>query len=118
MKEAIEALTKLLELLFKYFSPDTVVLLIFGGLILLFGYKIYTDWNKRNEVNSTIKSKDETIQILNEQNRQLRVIELQSRGWSIDDIEAVVMKETPKDPIEARELVRKGKLKSENKSSN
>jgi hypothetical protein len=117
LKEVLEALTKLLELLFKYLSPNTVLILILVIPILLFLYKIYTDWVKRNETNSTIKAKDETIQILNEQNRQLRVIQLKQLGWSDDAIEAVVMKEMPKNVMEAREMVKKNKQPSKPKAS-
>ncbi len=117
MKEVLEALTKLLELLFKYFSPNTVLALFIVIPFLLFLYKIYTDWAKRNETNETIKAKEQTIQILNEQNRQLRVIQLKQLGWNDDAIEAVVMKEMPKNVIEAREMVRKSKLIKKPKAS-
>jgi predicted membrane protein len=118
LKEVLEVLVKLLELLFKYFNPTVVLVLIVAIPLVFFAYKIYTDWIKRKETNEVIKAKDETIQILNEQNRQLRVIQLKNQGWDDDAIEAVVMKEMPKNPIEAREMVKKSKRENKPKASN
>jgi SpoVK/Ycf46/Vps4 family AAA+-type ATPase len=109
LKEALEALAKILEILFKYLSPNMVLALIILIPVFLLIYKIYSDWVKRHEINETIKAKDETIQILNEHNRQLRVLELKLRGWSEADIDAVVMKQTPKNPIEARDMLERSK---------
>jgi uncharacterized membrane protein (DUF106 family) len=103
--KALEALNKLLQTCIQFFGVNFTVFLIFAIPIGFFLYKIYTDWVKRNEINATIKAKDETIQVLAEQNRQLRVIELKHLGWSDEAIDRVVMKNTPKDAIEARKLL-------------
>lgn len=117
MDKLFEALDKILRTCIEYFGVNLTLFIIFAAPILLFLWRVYTDWVKRNEINATIKAKDETIQVLAEQNRQLRVIELKHLGWNDKAIDAVVMKNTPKDAIEAREMLQNSKLKDKNKAS-
>ena len=109
MDKFLEALNKILETCISAFGTNFTIFLIFAVPLGFFGYKIYTDWRKRKEVDATIQAKDETIQILAEQNRQLRVIELTHLGWSAKAIDKVIMKNTPKDAIEAREMLENSK---------
>ncbi|MCD9189268.1 MAG: hypothetical protein LUM44_22820 [Pyrinomonadaceae bacterium] len=111
MDKVLEALDKLLRTCIEFFGVNLTIFFIFAIPILLFLYRIYTDWVKRNEVDAAIKAKDETIQVLAEHNRELRVLHLTQLGWDSASIEAVVMKNTPKDAIEAREMLQKSKPK-------
>ena len=117
MDKLLETLDKLIRTCIEFFGVNWTIFFIFAVPICAFLWKLYTDYVKRHEINETIKAKDETIQVLAEQNRQLRVIELKHLGWSDKAIESVVMKNTPKDAIEARELLQNSKPKTKSKTS-
>jgi len=104
----LEALERLLRICIEFFGPNVTLALIFLVPFGLFAFRFYTDWRKRQEVNEALKAKDETIQTLAELIRQYRVIELRQQGWSEEAIERIVLRNTPKDAIEARKLLEDG----------
>jgi hypothetical protein len=109
LKEILDAVDKLLRTCLEFFGVNLTVWIIIGTVAFFALWRVYSDWAKRKEVNSTVAAKDHTIQILAEQNRQLRVIQLKNDGWALKDIENFVLKAIPKDPIEAREMLQKSK---------
>lgn len=117
MKEILEAVDKLLRTCLEQFGVNTTLFLIFSVAIGLFLWRIYNDWRKGKEINAAIKAKDETIQVLAEHNREFRVIDLKARGWSDEMIDAVVLKNTPKDAIEAREMLQNSKRREKKEAS-
>lgn len=118
MDKIFQAINELLKTCVELLGYNLTVVLIFLVPSLLFLYKVYNDWTKRREVNLAIKAKDETIQVLAEQNRQFRVIELKEKGWNDDAINNVVMKNTPKDAVEARKMLQESKPGKVKKTSN
>lgn len=101
----IEAANGLLQTLLNAFGAGGTVALVIVIALLLFGYKVYTDWRKNKEPNQAIAAKDESIQLLASENRTLRAINLKLQGMSEDFIDKVILKGIPKDPIEARNML-------------
>jgi len=107
MDKILEAINKILQTLLTSFGPGWALLIVFLACVLGFLYKFYGDWVKRNETNHIVRAKDETIQLLAQDNRDLRVILFKYLGWSDEAVKNIVLENIPKDAIEARKLLEK-----------
>jgi hypothetical protein len=117
VEKTIESLEKLLRTCIEFFGPNLTLLLVFLIPLCFFAYRLYTDWVKRTEIDKVVAAKDETIQVMAQQNRDLRVQEFVRLGWTPDQIEAVVLKNSPKNALEARELFESTALKSDDEGN-
>lgn len=118
MDKILEALDKLLRTCLEFFGPNITVLLIIVVPLGLFLWRWYSDRVKRQETRDALDAKEQTIQILADEVRHLRVIHLKNLGWTDEAIEAVIMKNTPKDAVEARKLLEDEKKDSDKPKRN
>lgn len=116
--KALEAINALLNTLFAQLGPFGTMGLLLLIALLFFGWRVYSDYRKDSEINKALAAKDETIQMMAEHHRELRVIHLKLQGWSDDAIERFILKSTPKNPIEARKMLEEGNDLSDNELDN
>lgn len=99
----LEAVNHLLEQLFSSLGPwPTLFLLVFLAL-LTFGFRVYQDWRKEQEVDQRIKDKDRTIQRMAAELRMYRAAYFSDvEGWSDEKIERFIFRNDFSDEVEAR----------------
>ncbi len=109
MDGILKSLEPLLKLFFDKLGVGWTIALLLGIGILLFAFRCYKDWRKDREIHLALQAKDKTIQIIAEQNRQYRVLELKEKGLSDEMITALVLENTPANPAEARAILERNK---------
>lgn len=101
--KTLAVLKQILELLLQYFGPYGLVGVAFGSCVLIFLYRLYCDYQKRQEVNLALEEKEKSIQRLANEVRMYRATVLKEKfKWSEEEVERLLITADFKDPKEAR----------------
>ena len=107
----IEAVTKLLELLFRTLGVGGTIGVAIGFILLSVAWRIYNDKRKEKEINLALAEKDRTISRLAAQERVWRIqFFKETKGWSDEQIDKYLLQNDPPNIPAAREELEQKKL--------
>jgi len=89
----LDAVEKFITFFVSTFGVGGTVAVAVTFLLLSFGWRLYQDWRKKQEVNELVAEKERSIQRLAEDNRMWRALFLkQEKGLSDRQIESLIMR--------------------------
>lgn len=103
MSDTINAFTKLFETIINKYGQVNTVLIAIGIALVLFLYRLYTDYRKDKERDRVIEEKERTVQRLAQEAREWRIVILKEKyKWTDEQVDRFIHKGDFKDGIEAR----------------
>lgn len=104
MSDTITACTKLFESIINKYGPLNTVLIGIGIIVVLFLFRLYTDYRKDKERDKIIEEKERTVQRLAQEAREWRIVILKEKyKWTDEQVERFIHKGDFKDGAEARQ---------------
>jgi hypothetical protein len=103
LPQVVQALLSLLGWFEQTFGANLTLLLLVGGVLMTFGWRLYQHWREDREVNLALEEKEKSIQRLAADNRELRILLFkQVFGWSDVQVERYILLNQPTDGAAAR----------------
>lgn len=100
--DGLDAAVRLADLLIKAYGPwgslGIVMAWVAGSLL----WRVYQDHKREQEVYAVVQEKERTIQRMAKIERDLRVALFKAWGYSVDEIERLVIKADFDDPVSSR----------------
>ncbi len=110
-EKIIEAVTKMLELLFRTLGVGGTIGIATVFILLSVAWRIYNDKQKEKEINLALAEKDRTISRLAAQERVWRIqFFKETKGWSDEQIDKYLLQNDPPNIPAAREELEQKKL--------
>lgn len=109
VKGLIEAVTALAQVLIRSYGPWGSLSIVIVAIVLSFAYRVYQDRRKDQEVNAVIAEKERIIQRMANIERDLRVQLFKALGYTVDEIERLVIRADFDDPVSSRRALESGR---------
>lgn len=107
--DVIKALNEFFQTLANLFGAERLFWFLVILLIASFIWKIWAEKRKDRDTNLALKEKDRTIQRLAAENREHRILIFKKiHGFSDDEIEKFILKNSPENADDARTLLESG----------
>lgn len=102
MGDAVDALERLIALLFTWLGPGGAVAVLLGVLVLGVGFRFYQDRRADRFINKALEEKERTIQRLAKQEREWRMVFFERLGMPRNEVERMVLRNEADTPQDAR----------------